>query len=53
MIEKNKNKKRYSLKLQWTAGHEGIPGNKLADKEAKHAAKGLSSDANLLPSYLK
>jgi len=53
MIEKNKNKKRYSLKLQWTAGHEGIPGNELANKEAKRAAEGLSSDANLLPSYLK
>ena len=53
VIEKKRNKKRYSLKLQWTAGHEGIPGNKLADKEAKRAAEGLTSEAALLPPFLK
>jgi len=34
-------------------GHEGLKGNKLADKEAKRAAEGLTTDKPLLPSYLR
>jgi ribonuclease HI len=53
MIQKSRNKKKYSLTLQWTAGHKGILGNELADMEAKCAAEGLTSDATLLPPHLK
>ena len=35
--------------LRWTPGHEGIMGNKWADKEAKRAAKGESSEKSRLP----
>jgi hypothetical protein len=35
------------------AGHEGIEGNKLADREAKEAAKSRTSDTKLLPRYLR
>ena len=34
------------------AGHIGIAGNELADKEAKCAAGGTTSDKKLLPSLL-
>ncbi len=53
IIQKNRNKRRYSLTLQWTAGHEGIPGNELADKEAKRTAEGLTTDVKSLPTLLK
>jgi hypothetical protein len=39
------------LTLRWT-GHSGIVGNKRADKEAKAAAVGASTDKRLLPSLL-
>ena len=42
--------RRHPLVLCWTAGHEGIPGNKRADKEAKCTAEGLTSDKSSLPS---
>ena len=43
----------YSLTIRWTAGHVGIPGNEKADKEAKRAADGHSSDSKELPRYLR
>jgi ribonuclease HI/exonuclease III len=43
----------YSLKLRWTAGHVKIEGNEMADKEAKLAAEGTTSNANALPRLLK
>jgi hypothetical protein len=56
MLQKNsrgKQHKQFKLTLRWTAGHVGIPGNELADKEAKKAATGLSSDKSILPTFLK
>ena len=52
-IQKRRSKTKYTLNLRWTAGHEGIEGNELADKEAKKAADGTNSDKQLLPSYLR
>ncbi|KAI0268046.1 hypothetical protein BGY98DRAFT_891953, partial [Russula aff. rugulosa BPL654] len=43
----------YSLTVRWTAGHVGIPGNEKADREAKRAADGHSSNSNDLPKYLR
>jgi hypothetical protein len=42
-----------TLTIRWTAGHEGIEGNELADREAKEAAKGCTSDTKLLLRYLR
>jgi ribonuclease HI len=53
MLQKQTRGKKYALTLRWTAGHVGIPGNEIADKEARKAAEGLSSDKPLLPVYLK
>ena len=44
---------KYTLTLRWTAGHEGVEGNELADREAKMAANGTSSAKHLLPPYLQ
>src|SRR6266851_5700150 len=41
------------LTIRWMAGHEGIEGNELADREAKKVAKGHTSDIRLLPHYLR
>jgi hypothetical protein len=53
MIQKHTRGKNYSLTLRWTAGHVGILGNEIADREAKKAAEGHSSDKKSLPRYLK
>ncbi|KAI6118267.1 hypothetical protein F5141DRAFT_969844, partial [Pisolithus sp. B1] len=41
--------------LQWLPGHTNIPGNELADQEAKKAAEGPQSSSPLkrLPPYLR
>ena len=49
----NKRGKKYSLTIRWTARHSGIKGNEKADKEAKNAVAGQSSDKKLLPKYLR
>jgi ribonuclease HI len=46
-------KNKHALTIRWTAGHEGIEGNELVDREAKEAAKGCTSDMKLLPCYLR
>ncbi|KAF8273378.1 hypothetical protein EI94DRAFT_1563999 [Lactarius quietus] len=43
----------YSLNLRWTTGHNYIEGNKLADKEAKLALEGTTSEKALLPRVLR
>jgi len=50
---KKRGNTNHKLTLRWTAGHEGIPGNELADAEAKKAASGLTSDKHSLPAYLR
>ena len=44
---------KYSLAIQWTAGHTNIPGNEEADVEAKKAAEGITSNSNQLPKSLQ
>ena len=51
--QKTKGKINLKLTLRWTAGHEGIKGNELADTEAKKAAMGQTSDKSSLPTYLR
>ena len=46
ILQKCTKGKQYALKLRWTAGHVGIPDNKLADVEAKRIARGHTSDKN-------
>jgi ribonuclease HI len=46
-------KNKHALTIRWMAGHEGIEGNELADREAKEVAKGHTSDMKLLPCYLR
>jgi ribonuclease HI len=50
---KGKKKRKAVITIRWTAGHEGIEGNELADIEAKEAAKGCTSDTKHLPPYLR
>ncbi len=45
--------KKHKLVLRWTAGHIGIEGNEEADKEAKKAAEGQTSNLEELPSIVK
>ena len=52
-LRKDIRSKNFSLTLRWTAGHVGIPGNELADREAKRAAEGLQSDKSMLPVILR
>ncbi|QRV84548.1 Reverse transcriptase from transposon X-element protein [Ceratobasidium sp. AG-Ba] len=42
-----------SVTTTWVPAHVGVPGNELADVAAKEAARGLSSDAQDLPRYLR
>lgn len=53
ILQKTRRKKKYSLQLQWTAGHEGIEGNEKADQEAKAAAEGKQLNKKSLPPYLR
>jgi hypothetical protein len=44
---------RFKLTFRWSAGHVGTAGNEEADKEAKKAASGESSDKTELPTLLR
>jgi ribonuclease HI len=52
-INKSKKSRNFKLTICWTAGHSGISGNEKADKEAKSAAEGATSDAAALSRYLR
>ena len=43
----------YSLTIRWTAGHVGIKGNEQADKEAKMAANGDTTQNEALPKCIR
>ena len=53
ILKKGRGCKAHQITLQWTAGHEGILGNELADLEVKKAADGLTSDKCMLPCFLR
>jgi ribonuclease HI len=42
-----------NLQMHWVPGHSGYERNEKADEEAKKAAQGLSSEAKLLPPFLR
>ena len=46
-------KVKCEVTLTWTPGHEDIDGNERADKAAKAAASGLSSEPKNLPTFLR
>ena len=52
-LKKKRQRSKATLTIRWTAGHEGLEGNELADEEAKEAAKGHTLETKLLPSYLR
>ena len=52
-LTERRDNSRFALTFRWTAGHVGIEGNEDADREAKTAADGESSDKSDLPPCLR
>jgi hypothetical protein len=52
-LKTHRGNRRFKLTFRWSAGHIGINGNEDADKEAKSAAEGESSDSQDLSPYLR
>lgn len=52
-ILRERSSRFFGLMIRWIAGHSNIPGNEKADKEAKRAAEGNSSNKEDLPRYLR
>jgi ribonuclease HI len=52
-IWKGRSKGVVDLQVHWVPGHSDFAPNKRADKEAKKASQGDSSDAKLLPRFLR
>jgi ribonuclease HI len=51
-LKQHRGNNRFGLTFRWLAGHLGFTGNEDADKEAKSAAEGKSSDKQDLLPYL-
>ena len=52
-IQNHNKKTKFMLMIRWMAGHKGIEGNEIIDREAKRVAEGHASDKKLLPVYLR
>jgi hypothetical protein len=52
-IQKTNGRANFLLTLRWTAGHINIGSNELADKEAKRASEGETSDLKALLKLLR
>lgn len=53
-LKRANQRRRYSITIQWSAGHNTVEGDELADKDAKEAVESTQNNSavNELPQYL-